>query len=111
MSSSDNEMIIDTITDETPKYNWKTTIKLNDQYVMFKIDTSAQCNVLSKETYDVVCQQPLKKSKAKLVAFEGHRISSLGKAVILFEHKNMYSAVEFKVDNYRTTFFCVYDHR
>ena len=96
-SSSDTEMIIDTITDETLKQDWKTTVKLNDQDVTFKIDTGTQCNVLSKETYNLVCQQPLKKSQAKLVAFGGHRISSLGKAVILCEHKNKYSAVEFEV--------------
>ena len=36
-------------------------------------------------------------SRSKLVALGGHRISSLGKAVILCEHKNKYSAVEFKV--------------
>ena len=63
-------MIIDTITDETPKQDWKTTVKLNDQDVTFTIDTGAQCNVLSKEIYELVCQQPLKKSQAKLDALE-----------------------------------------
>ena len=36
-------------------------------------------------------------NRAKLVAFGGHRMDSLGKAIILCEHKNKYSAVEFEV--------------
>ena len=51
---------------------WEVDIRMNEQRVTFKIDTGAQCNVISKETYDKVSRQPLTKSRAKLTAFGGH---------------------------------------
>ena len=95
--SSDDEMVINSVSKNADKQDWQTTVKVNEHNITFKIDTGAQCNVLSKETYDRICQQPLRKSHAKLVAFGGHRMSSLGKAVILCEHKKKYVAVEFEV--------------
>ena len=94
---SDNDMVIDAVSSGQAKEDWHTTIKVNEHNVTFKIDTGAQCNVISKETYNRICQQPLRKSRAKLVTFGGHRMDSLGKAIILCEHKNKYSAVEFEV--------------
>ena len=92
--SSDDEMVINSVSKNADKpVDWQTTVKVNEHNITFKIDTGAQCNVLSKETYDRICQQPLRKSHAKLVAFGGHRMSSLGKAVILCEHKKKYVAV------------------
>ena len=95
--SSENDMVINAVTKEPTKGDWQTTIMVNEHLVTFKIDTGAQCNVLSKETYDRICQRPLRKSRAKLVAFGGHRMNSLGKTIILCEHKNKYIAVEFEV--------------
>ena len=95
--SSENDMVIDAVAKEPTKGDWHTTIMVNEHQVTFKIDTGAQCNVLAKETYDRICQRPLRKSRAKLVAFGGHRMNSLGKTVILCEHKNKYIAVEFEV--------------
>ena len=96
-SSSENDMVVDTLSSETHKKDWHTTIKVNEHGVKFKIDTGAQCNVLSLETYRQVSQQPLKKSQAKLVAFGGQRIRSYGKAIILCEHKSKYYPIEFEV--------------
>ena len=41
--------------------------------------------------------QPLTKSQAKLVAFGGQRIRSLGKSNILCEYKGKYYPIEFEV--------------
>ena len=71
----------------------------NSQHVTFKIDTGAQCNVMSSETHNYVSQQPLTKSNAKLVAFGGHRLTSLGRATLMCEHKNKFWPVEFEVLN------------
>ena len=46
-SSSENDMVVDTLSSETHKKDWHTTIKVNKHGVKFKIDTGAQCNVLS----------------------------------------------------------------
>ena len=84
-------MIVETITSQK---DWHTIIKLDEHNVRFKIDTGAQCNV---ETYQQVSAKPLRISQAKLVAFGGQRIRSLGKTTIICEHKNKYYTVEFEV--------------
>ena len=96
-SSSGEDLIVETIASESPQRDWHTTIKLDEHNVRFKIDTGAQCNVLSLETYQQVSEKPLRKSQAKLVAFGGQKIRSLGKTTILCEHKNKYYTVEFEV--------------
>ena len=97
-SPSEDEMIVATIEGTTRK-DWDATIIINSQHVTFKIDTGAQCNVMSSETYNYVSQQPLMKSNAKLVAFGGHRLTSLGRATLMCEHKNKFWPVEFEVLN------------
>ena len=42
---------------------WRATLILNDRRVVFKLDTGAECNVISKEVYDSVSKQPLQKNK------------------------------------------------
>ena len=96
-SSSEDNMVIATINGGATKKDWQTTIKVNERDITFKIDTGAQCNVMSKESYDKVSQQPLRKSTAKLVTFGGHQINPLGRAVMLCEHKNKYMSVEFQI--------------
>lgn len=91
-SSSDNDMVIDTL--DNPKEDWHVTMKVNDKRVTFKID---QCNVLSTEIFRKLGQQTLKKSRARLVAFGGHRLRPLGKCTILCEYKKKYIPVEFEV--------------
>ena len=63
----------------------------------FKIDTGAQCNVMSSKTYDHITQQPLMKSKAKLVAFGGRRLTSRGKGTLLCKYRNKFWPVQFEV--------------
>ena len=96
-SLSEDDMIIDTISSESPQRGWHTTVKVNGHNVRFKIDTGAQCNILSLETYQQVSSQPLKKLHAKLIAFGGQRIRSLGKATILCKHKHKYYTTEFEI--------------
>lgn len=96
-SSSEDDLVISTINSETSQKNWYATIKVNEHDVRFKIDTGAQCNVLSQQTYERISSQPLTKSQAKPVAFGGQRIRSLGKSNILCEHKGKYHTIEFEV--------------
>ena len=42
-------------------------------------------------------KQTLTESKARLVAFGGHRLKSCGKLTLLCEHKDKYRPVEFEV--------------
>ena len=77
--------------------DWSTTVYINSHNIRFKLDTGAQCNVMSLTTYKRVSSRTLTKSKARLAAFGGHRLKSCGKATLLCEHKNKYWPVEFEV--------------
>ena len=59
---------------------WRTTLIINNKSMLFKLDTGAECNVISKKVYDSVSKNPPRKTKTKLVAFEGHRLNPYGKA-------------------------------
>ena len=76
---------------------WRATLILNDRRVVFKLDTGAECNVISKEVYDSVSKQPLQKTRTKLVAFGGHKLNPCGKAHILCEYKGRYRVLEFMI--------------
>ena len=54
--------------------DWIVTILLNQQRTIFKIDTGAQCNVISKWKYYQVCKDPLQLSSANLIAFGWHKL-------------------------------------
>ena len=96
--SSDDDMVIDAIEGENGK-NWNTTVGINKHPVQFKINTGAQCNVMSSQTYHQLSQRPLQKSKARLIAFGGNRLSAIGKTSLLCEYKGKYWPVEFEVVN------------
>ena len=76
---------------------WRATLILNDRRVVFKLDTGAECNVISKEVYDSVSKQPLQKTRTKLVAFGGHKLNPCGKAHVLCEYKGRYRVLEFMI--------------
>ena len=85
---------------KSQQYNaWKVTIALNNQRTVFKIDTGAQCNVISKCKYHQVCKEPLQKSTANLVAFGGHKLNTCGRAVIQCHYGGNHYTVEFEVIN------------
>ena len=76
---------------------WKTSLKINEKNIQFKIDTGAQCNVISTRVYDQISGKPLQKSQTRLVAFGGHRVKTSGKTVLLCEYKRKYVPVNFEV--------------
>lgn len=97
-SSDEDTHTIYTVADrKAGKAGWHTTIQIEKHKVSLKIDTGAQCNVLSLETYKRTSKQPLSKSHSKLVSFGGHRIKPCGKATLTCEHKNRFTVIEFEV--------------
>ena len=95
--SSEEELLVAAIEDGPPRKDWSATVTINAHHVTFKIDTGAQCNVMSYATFSRISQQPLRKSRSRLVAFGGHRLNSLGKATLLCEYKHKFWAVDFEV--------------
>ena len=82
----------------SPEKDWNINVKVeDDKTIKFKIDTGAQCNIMSLETYNSISSQPLKRSGAKLVSFGGHKIKPKGKTQIVCEYKKRLTVVEFEV--------------
>ena len=69
----------------------------NEKNISFKIDSGAQCNVISKKIYDQISTKPLQKSHTKPVAFGGHKMRARGKACVVYEYKGRYTLAEFEV--------------
>ena len=76
---------------------WKVSILVNQQRTSFKIDTGAQCNVISKNHYRQLSSVPLQKSHARLVAFGGERLNVSGKVTMRCEHKHKFYNADFEV--------------
>ena len=96
-NSSEDELLIATVETKPASREWSATITINAHRVAFKIDTGAQCNVMSSKMYNLVSRQPLRKSNAKLIAFGGHRLNSLGRVTLLCEYKHKFWPIEFEV--------------
>ena len=96
-SDKHEHLFVATIQNSSRSKEWNITIKLNKQKTVFKIDTGAQCNVISKYKYNQVSKEPLQKSRAKLVAFGGHKLTTCGKRTLLCEHKKRIIPIEFQV--------------
>ena len=96
-SDDDNDLFVDTICGDKNKKDWQVQLAVNRRKLSFKIDTGAQCNVISKTMFDTVSKAPLVKSNARLVAFGGHKIVPFGKATLLCEHKKKLHPIQFQV--------------
>ena len=93
----DNELFVDVICGDKYRNDWQVQLVVSKQKLSFKIDTGAQCNVISKATLGIVSKAPLVKSNARLVAFGGHRIMPSGKVTLLCEHKKRLYPIQFEV--------------
>ena len=63
--------------------------------VSLKLDTGAECNVISKKVYDSVSKHPPQNTRTKLVAFGGHKLNPCGKVYLLYEYKGRCRVLEF----------------
>lgn len=77
---------------------WTENLKINRKSVTFKLDTGAECNVISEKTYSSLdIKGRLSASKCKLVAYTGHKMTSLGKKLITCEYKGQKHKIEFEI--------------
>ena len=91
------DMFIGMIQTSRGSKDWKATILLNKQKTTFKLDTGAQCNVISKDKYNQISTKPLRPSHVRLMAFGGAKLNPCGKTTIPCRHKYKQYAVEFEV--------------
>ena len=57
-SNDDDDLIVDTIHGDKSKQDWHVKLAINRHTLLFKIDTGAQCNVLSKAMFNGVSKAP-----------------------------------------------------
>ena len=87
--------------------HWLCTIgeyvlNIDRRRVKFKVDTGAQCNVISEELFNTLegnqgNKTMLKSSKVTLTSFGGHKIKPVGQCTLLCEYKNKYHNIDFQV--------------
>lgn len=100
-SESDDSFFIGAIHDQVQDEDkeWTTSLKINSKDVKFKIDTGAECNVISKKTYEKLSKTRLEKSRVKLGAFGGQKLKTMGKFTTICTHREKYEPIEFQVVN------------
>ncbi|KAL9983140.1 hypothetical protein ACROYT_G005272 [Oculina patagonica] len=62
--------------------DWIQSVVINKLQVNMKLDTGAQCNVLSYALYCKLTREKMKKSKTRLVSSTGHKMPVMGKATL-----------------------------
>lgn len=66
-----------------PSNTWQTTIKVNNSYENFKLDTGSQVNIISASKYESLKSKPaLRKNNTNLTAYNGTPIPTLGKCLV-----------------------------
>ena len=99
---SDNEADLLTFAvesnDECPSQDeWHVSLKIADTNVIFKIDSGAGCNVISKSLLDrhPVDPKQSRYCKAKLKVYDGRRITPSGKVSLTCEYRGKFAVMDF----------------
>ena len=97
---SDNEADLLTFSvessDECPSQDdWHVSLKIADTRVNFKLDSGADCNVISKSLLDRLPVGPkqTRQCKAKLKVYDGRRITPSGKISLTCEYKGKFTVL------------------
>lgn len=89
---------VDTVSMQQESQKWKQELKINDCMLNLKLDTGAECNVLSvKDFRKVANERALLKSSCKLVTYSGHTMEPKGKAILKCDYKGNECHLEFQV--------------
>ena len=94
--------MMDELTTSVPSKEWNIHLNIDRRRVKFKVDTGAQCNVISEELFNTLegnqgNKTMLKSSKVTLTSFSGHKIKPVGQCTLLCEYKNKYHNIHFQV--------------
>ncbi|XP_060083465.1 uncharacterized protein LOC132563689 [Ylistrum balloti] len=88
---------VDKVSTESVTNNdeWFVNLRLKNKSVKFKIDTGAQCNVISKKDYIAAGGKTVsRKNVKKLYTLTGERIQTVGRAMVQCEYKNRYYVLD-----------------
>eukprot|EP00112_Aurelia_sp_Birch-Aquarium-sp1_P001227 Seg11251.1 transcript_id=Seg11251.1/GoldUCD/mRNA.D3Y31 product="hypothetical protein" protein_id=Seg11251.1/GoldUCD/D3Y31 len=71
---------------------------INGKMTSFKIDTGAQCNVISHNLFNEIREtEVIVKSRSRLFAYNNENIPIKGKVELLAEYNSKYYVINFKV--------------
>ena len=79
--------------ESSDKDDWHVSLKIADTNVNFKIDSGADCNVISLSLFDrlPVENKQSRQCKAKLKVYDGRRINPRGKVSLACKYKGKFS--------------------
>ncbi|KAL9986304.1 hypothetical protein ACROYT_G000436, partial [Oculina patagonica] len=83
--------------------DWMQSVVINKLQVNMKLDTGAQCNVLSYALYCKLTREKMKKSKTRLVSYTGHKMPVMGKATLNVKLRGKSHPVEFQIIEHPAT--------
>lgn len=99
---SDNEadlltFSVESSAEDPSKDEWHVSLKIVNTNVNFKIDSGADCNVISKSLFDRLPVDPRQscQCKAKLNVYDGRRITPCGKVSLTCEYKGKFTVIDF----------------
>ena len=77
--------------------DWHVMLKIAGTNVNFKLDSGADCNVISASLFDrlPVAQKQDRQCKAKPKVYDGRKITPKGKASLVCEYKGKFTVLEF----------------
>lgn len=85
----------------TEKEQWTETLKINNQKLPVKLDTWAECSVLSLRDLKMlemkVSGDSMQKSNWTLVMYSGHQMETKGKKTLKRRYKEKVFEMEFQV--------------
>ena len=94
-SDSENIFCIDAFI--TKNDDLKIEVKTKKHLVQLKLDTGAQCNMISKHLYKSLGGRHLYKSRVKLISYSGHKLQPMGKTNLAVGYKSEFYTQEFQV--------------
>ncbi|XP_067284600.1 uncharacterized protein [Pseudorasbora parva] len=81
------------------KEKWTETPRVNKRALSFKLDTGAECNVISYKDFQAVAGKSVTmcKSNSVLVLYSGHKMEPKGKVKLLCQFKEKEAEIEFQI--------------
>lgn len=98
-SSSENDSLYVNKIEEGSQLDWQETIRVNNQKFIVKLDTGAQCNVISNEIAKKIGAKIKPTNTKNLTSFSKHKLKVIGETVLNCKIKNITSEIKFKVIN------------
>ena len=88
---------VESSSDSPSQDDWHVSLKIAGTKMNFKLDSGADCNVISHSLFDrlPVANKRARQCKAKLKVYDGRRITSKAKVSLVCEYRGKYNVLDF----------------